>query len=193
AQAMVVVADTGYMNGEQAQACEDQGICPVVPMQQPSNTVDGTLFAKTRFVYDAQTDTYGCPAGARLKRFQHWKRKRTDYYTTPACATCPLKSQCTRGKRRKIARSWYAGAAERAHRRSQARPELMRLRSASVEHPFGNLKAMLGGTFLVRTLQKVRGEMALAVLTYNLKRTLTVLGIERLMQKLKASAALSGA
>jgi transposase len=193
AQAMVVVADTGYMNGEQAQACEDQGISPVVPMQRPSNTVDGTLFAKTRFVYDPQTDTYLCPAGQRLKRFARSKPKRTDYYTSAACVSCPLKNQCTRGKRRKIARSWYAAAAERAHHRSRARPQLMRLRSASVEHPFGNLKAMLHGTFLVRTLQRVRGEMALAVLTYNLKRALTILGIEGLMQKVRASAVLNGA
>jgi transposase len=193
AAAMVVLADTGFMNGQQAQACEDQGITPVVPMQQPSNSADGQLFAKTMFVYDAQTDTYRCPAGALLKRFGRYKKRQTDYYTTRACASCALKSQCTHGKRRRISRSWYAAPAERAHHRSRAQPELMRLRSASVEHPFGTLKAILSGGFLVRTLSKVKGEMALAVLTYNLKRTLNLLGIERLMQKLKASPVLNGA
>ena len=69
----------------------------------------------------------------------------------------------------------------------------MRLRSATVEHPFGNLKAMMPGGFTVRTLPKVQGEMALAVLTYNLKRTLNILGFEQLMQKLRILAAPSWA
>ena len=69
----------------------------------------------------------------------------------------------------------------------------MRLRSAIGEHPFGNLKAMMPGGFLLRTLPKVKGEMALAVLTYNLKRTLSILGFEQLMQKLQMMIAPSWA
>lgn len=186
---MRVVADTGYMNGEQAQECEAQGIEPLVPMQQPSHTSDGALFAKTRFVYDPQSDTYRCPAGALLARYLRSKQKQVDYYTTPRCGQCALKSQCTTSKQRSISRSWYADAAERAAERARSHAQLMRLRSASVEHPFGNLKAMLGGGFSVRTLVKVKGEMALAVLTYNLKRTLNIMGIAKLMQKLASSAA----
>ena len=68
----------------------------------------------------------------------------------------------------------------------------MRLRSASAEHPFGNLKAMLHGGFSVRTLSKVKGEMALAVLTYNLKRALKILGIGQLIEKLRTRSVLSG-
>ncbi len=69
----------------------------------------------------------------------------------------------------------------------------MRLRSATAEHPFGNLKATMPGGFLVRTLPKVQGEMALTVLTYNLKRTLSILGFEQLMQKLQVMGAPSRA
>ena len=69
----------------------------------------------------------------------------------------------------------------------------MRLRSATVEHPFGNLKAMMPGGFLLRTLPKVQGEMALAVLIYNLKRTVNILGFEKLMQKLQRMTAPSWA
>ncbi len=69
----------------------------------------------------------------------------------------------------------------------------MRLRSATAEHPFGNLKAMMPGGFLLRTIAKVKGEMALAVLTYNLKRTLSILGFEQLMQKLQMMSVPSGA
>jgi hypothetical protein len=47
----------------------------------------------------------------------------------------------------------------------------MGVRRQTVEHPFGTLKAWMGAThFLTRTLDKVRTEMSLHVLAYNLKR-----------------------
>ena len=184
AESMVVLADTGYMNGAQAQACEDRNITPVVPMPEVVNTQANNLYPKTQFAYDPLTDTYRCPAGELLSRYKRDQKGKTDYYGTHACTGCAMKLKCTAGKRRSIARSWYADAAERAHQRAQDR-SFMRLRSATAEHPFGNLKAMMPGGFLMRTLPKVKGEMALTVLTYNLKRTLSILGFEQLMQKLQ--------
>ena len=187
AESLTAVADTGYMNGEQAQACEDQKITPVVSMPEVVNPKGDELFTRTQFVYDKLTDTYRCPAGALLWRYKRDQKAKTDYYWTNACTGCPMKLKCTQSKRRSIARSWFADAAQRAHQRAQDRG-FMRLRSATVEHPFGNLKAMMPGGVLLRTLPKVQGEMALAVLTYNLKRTLNILGFEKLMQKLQLAA-----
>lgn len=192
AESLTAIADTGYMNGAQAQACEDRHITPVVPMPEVVNPGADKLYPKTQFVYDKLTDTYRCPAGELLTRYKRDRQAQTDYYWTRACMSCAMKLKCTESKRRSIARSWYADAAERAHQRAQDR-SFMRLRSATVEHPFGNLKAMMPGGFLVRTLSKVQGEMALAVLTYNLKRTLNILGFEQLMQKLRVMAVPSGA
>ena len=193
AESLTVLADTGYMNGAQAQACEDQGITPVVPMQEAANTHAPDCFPKTMFSYDDATDSYRCPAGQVLGRYKRDRTAQTDYYWTSACAGCEKKSQCTKSARRSIARSWFADAAERADQRAKKNRSLMRLRSATAEHPFGNLKAMLAGGFLLRTLPKVKGEMALAVLTYNLKRTLNILGIEELMKKLQMRGVLSSA
>lgn len=191
AATMTAVADTGYMNGAQAQACEAKGITPVVPMAQPANPAESSLYSKSLFIYDQASDSYRCPAGEVLKRYKHDRSAETDYYSTPACARCPMRAQCTESKNgRSIARSWYADAAERAHERARGNPHLRRLRSATAEHPFGNLKAMLSGGFLVRGLPKVKGEMALAVLTYNLKRTLNILGIEQLMEKFRTQMVL---
>lgn len=190
AEALTAIADTGYMNGAQAKACEDKGITPVVPMQQAAHTQAEGFYPKTQFVYDALTDRYRCPAGELLHRYKRDRKAETDYYWTRACGCCPLKPQCTQSKRRSIARSWYADAAERAHQRAQDR-RFMRLRSATVEHPFGNLKAMMPGGFLLRTLPKVQGEMALAVLTYNLKRVLNIMGFENLTRKFTMMQALA--
>ncbi len=176
AKALTAIADTGYMNGAQAKACEAQGITPVVPMAEVTHTRGEGLYPKTQFVYDKSTDTYRCPAAQLLTCFKRDQHKQTNYYGTHACGGCALKSQCTNSQRRSIARSWHADAAERAHARAQD-SSLMKLRSATAEHPFGNLKAMMPGGFLLRTLPKVQGEMALAVLTYNLKRVLTILDL----------------
>jgi hypothetical protein len=48
-------------------------------------------------------------------------------------------------------------------------PDAMGVRRQTVEHPFGTLKAWMGSThFLTRTLDKVRTEVSLLVLAYNL-------------------------
>jgi hypothetical protein len=55
----------------------------------------------------------------------------------------------------------------------------MRQRAALAEHPFGTLKRWFGWDhFLVRGFEKVRGEMSLMVLGYNLVRALNVLGLD---------------
>lgn len=189
-EALTVVADTGYMNGEQAQRCEDAGITPVVPMQQAASTTGEHLYPKTAFAYDPATDTYRCPAGALLSRFKRSRSRQTDTYGTPACAHCAQKARCTNGTRRTIARSWFAAAAERAGQRASR--DWMRLRAATAEHPFGLLKAILAGGFLVRGLAKVKGEMALAVLVVNLRRAMNLMGIERMIARLKAEPLATG-
>jgi hypothetical protein len=191
AQSMIAVTDCGYMNGAQAQACEERGITPVVPMPRPSHTRAAECYPKSMFAYDSHSDSYRCPAGELLTRYKRDAKLQTDYYTSSACGDCPLRAKCTKSKRRSIARSWFADAAERAHRRADV--QMMRLRRHSAEHPFGNVKAILNNAFSVRTLPKVRGEMALAVLAYNMKRAAKVLGIEEIIEKLWISAVLSGA
>lgn len=193
AEAMTAVTDRGYVNGQQAQACEERGITPVVPGRKAANTHGNDLYSNSQFVYDSASDTYRCPAGAILRRTLSLRSQQADRYETDACEQCPLKAQCTKGTRRRIERSWFKGAAERADQRARDNPRLMRLRGATAEHPFGNLKAMLGGRFSLRTLAKVAGEMALAVLTYNLKRAVSVLGAAQLTQILISRAVASPA
>lgn len=59
----------------------------------------------------------------------------------------------------------------------------MTLRCCTVEHPFGTIKAWMGGThFLTRRLKNVRSEMALNILAYNIKRMIALLGVRGLMR-----------
>ncbi len=63
-----------------------------------------------------------------------------------------------------------------------ATPEVMRLRRSTVEHPFATLKCHIFGhpRFLLRGRRGVQAEMSLAVIVYNLKRVMIVLGRSRL-------------
>ena len=64
-------------------------------------------------------------------------------------------------------------------------PVAMALRRESAEHPFANLKhRILGnGRFLLR-INGAGGEMALAVLAYNFRRALNLLGAAAMRQRL---------
>ena len=63
----------------------------------------------------------------------------------------------------------------------------MTIRRQTVEHPFGTIKAWMGSThFLTKTLEKVRTEMSLHVLAYNLKRMIKLLGVGPLLKALEA-------
>lgn len=61
-------------------------------------------------------------------------------------------------------------------------PDKMRVRRETVEHPFGTIWSWMGSTyFQMKTLKNVGTEMALHVLAYNMKRVMTILGVDGLI------------
>ena len=76
---------------------------------------------------------------------------------------------------------------EAVQRRLDENPKAMRQRRETVEHPFGTIKARMGAThFLMKTLPRVAGEMALHVLAYNLTRVMNIIGIQPLIAAIRA-------
>jgi hypothetical protein len=68
-----------------------------------------------------------------------------------------------------------------------AAPCASRLRRQTAEHPFGTLKAWMGSThFLTTTLPRVRTEMSLHVLAYNMKRVMKIFGTQPLLRAMRA-------
>ena len=143
---------------------------------------------QTRLPLRSDQDCYGCPAGQALTfRFQTVEQDREiRYYATSACGHCPIKAQCTRNKRgRRITRWVDEHLLEAMQARVQAEPEKVGLRKQLAEHPFGTIKhAMNQGYFLMRGLEKVRAEMALTVMAYNLKRAIKILGVPEMVAAL---------
>jgi transposase len=190
-ESLTVVADTGYSNGEHGERCEQAQITAIVPRAQTVNPEGKQYFSRDRFSYDAQTDSYQCPAGAALTvgKVSYTEAKK-EYWNGKACKDCALKPQCTKAAKRTIVRSFYEDAREAMHRRSISDRKWMKLRRSLVEHPFGTMKWMMGyPRFLVRGLVKAKSELALGVLCYNLKRVINMLGVQQLLVALRAAPA----
>ena len=171
---LIVVADTGYSNGNAAAACEADGITACVAAKRSvNNRGDGTQFDRADFTYDAAHDQYTCPEG-RLLRRKGGVNRNGYYYVSKDCSNCALKPRCTQAEVRWVSRHQHEDALERMSARVVADPGLMRQRRCSVEHPFGTMKRMMSGRFLTRGLPATRTEMALSVLAYNMIRSINL-------------------
>lgn len=181
---LTVVADAGYSNGEHFALCEREKIEAYVPANRAVNH-QGEVphFDRTEFHYEAETDTFCCPNQKHLHRKQMNKGAIIYAAQENDCHACPLKFQCTDASRRYLTVHAHEDAFARMKIRLKQRPEMMRIRRATVEHPFGNLKQWVfgNGRFLLWGLVGAETEMALGCMVYNLKRAMNVLGIQKMM------------
>jgi len=186
---ITVVADRGYYSGEPLLECANTGIITYVPKPLTSSGLKRGFFIKQDFIYDVQNDVYICPAGQSLTKGAHRSDRQSDinfYRHLSACSNCHLKPRCTTEKLRRIRRWEQEDVLDDIERRLEGKPDAMRIRRSTVEHPFGTLKAWMGYThFLTRTREKVAAEMSLHVLAYNFKRVLKIIGIAPLMAALR--------
>jgi transposase len=191
AEALQVLADEGYYSSAELKACEDDGITAYVPPFEGNGLPEKAgRFGLKKFGYDSAANVYTCPAGQSLRPMKgRWTnlsgRVEIRYASRgPTCRACQLRDRCLSPKatRRTIARWEHEDVLERHRSRMQGASDLMRRRSAIVEHPFGTLKCRAGYRhFLVRGFNKVRGEWNLMALCYNFTRVLNILGFDRFM------------
>jgi transposase len=176
---LTALADRGYYNGDQVLACEGTGVVPCIPKTVWSS--ERGFFTRGDFVYDAEQDHYICPAGQKLTKGLVRSDRKADvdhYRHLTACFSCALKPKCTPDKLKRLKRWDHEDVLDRMQARLDRMPGAMRVRRATVEHPFGTLKAWMGAThFKTKTLKRVSTEMSLQVLAYNLKRVIELLGV----------------
>lgn len=184
---LTVLADAGYFYGEQIRHVEESGAIPYVSSLNTSSNTSRGLYGKERFHYDREKDCYQCPAGETLPyRYQATvKGKELKYYETLACNTCSQRPQCTWRKKgpRRISRWREEEILEAMEQRKRENPTILPQRKSIVEHPFGTMKRTMNqGYFLMKGFTKVKTEMSLTVLAYNLKRAINILGTGELMR-----------
>jgi transposase len=186
-----VVADKGYFKIEDIEACEKAGMQPYVPRPQRGPSVRAGFFRKDEFKYDPETDSFTCPAGQRLTPYSSSalrQLKKINYANRKACRDCPLRARCTDNQFRTVSRLENEAVLDRMQERLAKRPEVLNQRREVVEHPFGSIKQWMNqGAFLMRGLEKVRGEFSLTALAYNITRVLNLIAFDKLMAAVKAA------
>lgn len=182
---LTAIADRGYFNSEEILACHEAGITAIVPKTVTSNATADGRFGKADFIFDAKNNEYCCPAGQRLI----WRFARVENglnlhrYWSSHCPRCAIKERCTPSDYRRVSRWEHEAVLDAMQARLDQAPESMRIRRQTAEHPFGTIKSWMGSThFLTRTLDRVRTEMSLHVLAYNLKRVMKLLGTGTLIE-----------
>jgi transposase len=185
----LVIADRGYYSSEELRKCHEAGIAAVVPKSTTSNATADGRFGRDDFIYDRYRDEYRCPAGERLiYRFTTEEHGMTFHrYWSSNCKTCPLKAKCTPSDVRRVTRWEHEHVLDEVQARLDRFPETMRIRRSTVEHPFGTLKLWMGAAhFLTRTLKRVRTEMSLHILAYNMKRVMKIVTMKSLLRAMRA-------
>jgi transposase len=178
-----VLADRGYFSGEEILACRAIGATPHVPKPLTSNAKAAGRFGKDDFVFLADQNAYRCPAGETLTyRFTRLEEGKVLHsYWTNKCGACRLQAKCTTSKERRVRRWEHEGIIEAMQKRLDA-GVAMTVRRRTVEHTFGTIKAWMGYThFLTRGLDRVKAEMSLCVLAYNIKRMIAIMGVQPLI------------
>jgi len=189
-ESLKVLADRGYFKGEEIFDCDKADIKVFVPEPLSSSSQAHGRFTKQDFHYLSDSNEYLCPTNKRLpwhfSTEEHGKIMHC-YWNRAACRECPISSQCTTGKERRIKRWEHQNVIDAMKLRLDQNPDAMQVRKETVEHPFGTIKMWMGAThFLTKTIKRVSTEMSLHVLAYNLKRVMNIMGIGALIEAIRA-------
>ncbi len=137
-------------------------------------------FYPQAFVYDAQQDTYRCPAGQTLRHTSQEQRTgvvQHQYRTESGiCEACPFKAKCcpqNASKARSVTRAVEAPEVRQFLEKMQTSEakKIYRQRGPIAEFPNAWIKDKLGlRQFRLRGLAKVLLEVLWACLTYNIQQ-----------------------
>jgi len=185
---MKFLADKGYYSAKEIKESIDNNITPYIPTPKNSDPQAKTgFYTQDKFTYDEKEDCYLCPNKQKLKRatFTQKKKGRVNLVyrgTSAMCKSCPLRDNCLPEKTAtKSIYKWEHQSILEAHHKKMKTDEarkLIKKRGSLAEHPFGTIKQHLGWThFLVRGREKVSGENALIMFSYNFRRLLNLIGI----------------
>lgn len=162
---------------------------PCIPKSHTAISIKTGMFSRHYFIYDAEQDHYKCPAGATLTKATARSDRRADmdqYRNLAACLTCALRPRCTPEKVKRVKRWKHEAVLDVMQARLDRMPDAMIQRRKTVEHVFGTLKSWSSSTHLLtKTLEKVRTEMSLSVLAYNIKRMIRLFGVQPLIQAIR--------
>ena len=187
-----VLADKGYYKVEDLKKCVENGITPYVAKVIHSNGTGDIDFYSDKFTYVKDKNIYICPVGQELR----YSRRRTqkdkgvvgyEYQNSVACKDCKFRERCTKSQAgRTIYRHVDQDFLDTIDSQTVKNKDKYKMRQMIVEHPFGTIKRGFDAYyFLTRGRSSVTAEMSLSYLAYNLKRVISILGVEEILRRLE--------
>jgi len=169
-----VAADTTYGNGEFLQWLAEREITPYMRTRESAKRKHSPFYGPERFTYEAESNSYRCPAGKQLNYVGLNVRNRAHAYIGSAkrCGACLQKAQCTSGRYKYLAIHMDELARQRARELANT-PEFAHAQRQrkKVEALFAELKNQIGLRRLrLRRLKFVREQFFLAAAAQNIKR-----------------------
>jgi transposase len=192
--------DAGFFSDGILEATEQRGIELLCPEGQSLgedwNKQSDKHIPKSRFIYQADDDSYRCPNQQTLTRRHTCSGGKSGrpyiLYACDACTDCPLKSQCTRGDGGRTLKRYASDDKKDALRQKMTLPEQRqryRQRQAMVEPVFSQLRGRQGlNRFRRKGLAGVKVEFALHAMAYNLGRAMALAFFSALYQWLRRMA-----
>lgn len=186
-----VLADKGYYDSEQIKECVENGIIPYIPEKTPAHRSDipRPPYYENKFRYDREKDIYICPEGSELifRRESEVQEKVMRIYQGEGCENCSSKSICSSNPRGRIISRWeHEEILEDMRDRVERNKKKVKMRQFLSEHPFGTIKRGFNqGYLLLKRLPKVKAEVSLTMLAYNMKRVINILGVGTLVADLR--------
>lgn len=180
-----VIADAGYYTPEQIEKIENQEKISTYVVPLPERK-------KGEFHYDKEKDQYTCQMGEVLlfeKQKKDVRGRSKRYYRSGQCGGCSISKECTSSDKGRIKIRYVNQDFRDSYRErmmEEKSKEKIKLRKAIVEHPFGTIKLWLGkNPLLLRGTEKVKTEIRLVSLSYNLLRIFNIDGYETLSTKIE--------
>jgi len=189
----VAVADAGFSDISDLSQI-NSGIKLLVPNKQQVSTLPVGKYAKENFRYLTERNCYLCPMGEELKFHQITKDGNLSYRMAHSrtCQVCQCYGQCTKAKQgRTLERLPYERLKEQLAQ-AYVLPEnqaIYKRRQSKIELVFGHIKHNLGvNGLLLRGRVGARAEISLLSICFNLRRLITLLGVQGLIRKLQEIA-----
>jgi len=183
------VLDTGYYNRHHIIESTDERT-EILIKKRDKDAKKISPYDIEKFTYNPDNNTFTCPDGYDLVFKYKSKRKGhlVNKYECTGFAECKNRELCTKSKtKRGITISDSMNELKMIEKNTIAKNEVYKMRGQIVEHPFGTIKRHMGFThFYRRGFGSVSSETGLILLTYNIKRTINVLGVKQMIALLKA-------
>ncbi|RMG43361.1 MAG: IS1182 family transposase [Methanobacteriota archaeon] len=186
-----LLADANYLSPTNLQKCQEEGLNAYIPdtqfrKREKKNKSQKSRFSNADFHYNAQNDTYTCPAGHTMTRSSDIKYKGQNYYRSyvaspEACADCPYRFRClskTTAKKRTLFVFYDQELARYSVEMlqkidSEEGRELLSQRIGIIEPVFANIRVQKGmDRFLLRGKVKVNIQWMLYCLVHNIEKIL---------------------